>query len=688
MVPLRQLNTALLRLVALVVALVAAGGTVAGTVARAQADVPLSPRNANYTIEVILDTEGKTLTARQTVTWRNLQETPTDELWFHLYWNAWRNNHSTWMRENRLSPRRNGRKNPRPEDWSYQLIEGMRLLSAEEDGEGVDLLASSRYAAPDDGNPEDRTVLVTTLPRAVAPGETVQVEMEWRAKVPRTFARTGYHGDFFFLAHWFPALGVYEATGWNCHQFHAKTEFFSDYGVYDVTMTVPATFVLGATGREVERTANGDGTVSHRYVQEDVHTFTWTTSPDYLVREQRFAKEGLPPVQMRLLIQPEHLAQAERHFRATEATLEHYGSWYGPYPYGQLTIVDPAYGSGVGGMEYPTLFTAGTRLWNPPGGGSPEGVTMHEAGHQFWYGVVGNNEFEHAWLDEGLNTFSTARVQDVVYGERTWTERYLSPPGLGRGFFPVTFDDIRLSRAVHGNRLDRFLRSGAATADAMAVPTFLYFPDTAGRLSYDKTAQWLMTLERHLGWETLRRILSTFYERHQFTHPTPSDFFAVANEQSGQDLSWFFDQVYHRSVTFDYAVDSVASFPARLEGLRESGGEMVLAGWDGEPLIRTEVAVRRHGGGVFPVDVLLVFEDGTEKRFPWDGRERWKLFVHEGPAALRHAVVDPERVLLLDLQYTNNSQVRRPEATLAVGKWGSRWMLWLQELLLGFTFFV
>ena len=456
-------------------------------------------------------------------------------------------------------------------------------LSRPDDEGGVDLTSTLRYEAPDDGNPDDRTVMVVRLPKPVAPGETVHVELEWSAKVPRTFARTGSRGDYFFIAHWFPKLGVFEPEGWNYHQFHAATEFFSDYGVYDVTITVPERFVLGATGRQESRIENGDGTTSYRHVQEDVHGFTWTASPDYIERKKRFERPGLPGVDMRLLIQPEHLTQAERHFRATEAALEYYGSWYGPYPYDQITIIDPAWKSGAGGMEYPTLFTAGTRLFNPEGGGRPEGVTIHEAGHQFWYGLVGNNEFEHAWIDEGLNTFSTARVVDVEYGPTKLVERYLDPPGTGySGFLPWLFDDLPATRAVQGNRIDRAVRSTVRTADPQSTPSFRYFPSEASNLSYGKTAQWLATLERHLGWETLQRILSTFFERYRFSHPRPEDFFAVASEVAGQDLTWYFDQVHRQSLIFDYAVDSVKSFRAAPKGLVEEGGELVYSsGGDG-----------------------------------------------------------------------------------------------------------
>jgi len=643
-------------------------------------------RTTNYRIEVELDPDSKTLEGRQTVTWSNIQEQPTDELWFHLYWNAWRNNRSTWMLENRIRRRFSGR-DVEEADWGYIEVSSVRLLP----GMGYlggDLTAAMRFAAPDDGNPEDRTALVVPLPTPVGPGETIQVEVSWRSKIPRTFARTGFRGDFFFFAHWFPKLGVFEEEGWNNHQFHAATEFYSDYGTYDVSINVPESYVLGATGKEVDLEVHPDETATHRYRQEDVHEFAWTTSPDYLVREARFAEPGLPSVDMRLLLQPEHLEQAERHFDATRAALRHYGNWYGPYPYDHLTIVDPAYGSGAGGMEYPTLFTAGTRLFNPFGGGSPEGVTVHEAGHQFWYALVGDNEFEHAWLDEGLNEFSEARVMDVTYGDSILVRRYLSPPGMSEsGFFPVVFRDIKRTR-LGASGLDTY--RSAATSDSQSTPTYEYFPASANAITYSKTALWLLTLERYLGWDVLQEIMSTFFDRWTFRHPRPQDFFHVANEVSGRDLTWFFDEVHRGSDAFDYAVASVSSERIEVDGWVEgSEGELVYSEGEEEPeMYRTEVVVRRNGGAVFPVEVQMVFEDGTEVRKQWDGASRWELYIEERPSKLEYAVVDPERKLVLDLYYTNNSRRLSPASTFPARKWGSKWMIWLQDLLATFAFFV
>jgi hypothetical protein len=660
----------------------------AATCALAQGGA-LSPGGADYTIEVRLEPAERMLRGHQRLRWTNRQERPTDELPFHLYWNAWRNSRSSWMLEDRIRGRSDRGDEVERDDWGWIEVESMRLT---DDGGGAVSLPT-RFASPDDGNPDDRTVLVARLPTPVGPGETVIVETEWTARVPRTFARTGVRGDFYFIAHWFPKLGVYEAEGWNCHQYHAATEYYSDYGAYDVAMTVPGGWVLGATGREAERRDNGDGTTTHRYRQQDVHAFTWTTSPDYRVAEQMFEAAGLPPVEMRLLYQPEHAAQTERHFAATRHALELYGRWYGAYPYGHVTVVDPAWGAGAGGMEYPTLFTCGTRLFNPFGGGSPESVTIHEAGHQFWYGLVGNNEFEHAWIDEGLNTFSTLRVMSERYDNRFYVKRYFRPPGTdARGFLPVVFRRLRIDPWL--NRLERY--RDEATSDVPARPTWRYFPSSAADITYSKTALWLVTLERWLGWETLRDILSTFFERWRFRHPGPADFEAVASEVAGRDLGPFFDQVYRRSEAFDYEVSSVTSFPAAVEGWVDEAGEMAYRPGAGEEVdgtvpvgtvYRSEVVVRRNGGAVFPVEVLLVFEDGSRLRRRWDGRYRWRLFVEERPAKLAWAEVDPDRVLALDLFPSNNSRRLEPGGRLAAVKWASKWLVWFQDLLVGFGFF-
>jgi hypothetical protein len=610
----------------------------------------LSPRNANYSIDVRLDHAARTLAGRETIRWRNISSATATEVQFHLYWNAWRHAESTWMRERRIA---GNREVTQADAWGSCDVKTIRVA-------GVDLTSSTRFIAPDDGNAADQTVMSVPLPAPVAPNESIEIEITWTSKIPRPFARTGYVGDYYFIVQWFPKIGVLEDAGWNTHQFHAATEFYADFGAYDVRLTVPAGWIVGASGRETSKANNADGTTTHAYYGEDIHDFAWTTSPDFLEARQTFEHPTLPRVEMRLLLQPEHAGQEQRHFDATAACLKYYGEWFGAYPYGHVTIVDPAYQSGSGGMEYPTLFTAGSRWIAPRAVTQPEGVTVHEAGHQFWYGIVASNEFEHAWLDEGLNTFSTARTIDRAFTPNYYAQRYFG------GFIPWVFYDVQVRRDTDGNRLSGY--RAVAEADAQATPTFRYWPGSASAITYNKTALWLNTLEKHLGWDTLQKGMSTFFHRWKFRHPQPEDFFQALNEASRQDLTWFFDEAHRGSNVFDYGVQELLS--------ERVGGAY-----------RTTVVVRRFGEAMFPVDVVTTFRGGARSKERWDGRDRRRIYVYERPEQAVMAQVDPDRVLLLDVNYTNNSRTIEPRTDDATLKWSLKWMVWLQDLMLTYGFF-
>ncbi len=626
--------------------------------------------NANYALAARLDPATHTITGAGIINWINATAHPTSELRLHLYWNAWRDDRSSYIRESRLRSSAAGR--PAEDHGSIDLTT-LRLA-------GDDLLTGARFIAPDDGNADDRTVLSVPLPHPVAPGEEITLAVAWTSHVPRTYARTGVIGNYYFIAQWFPKLGVLEDSGWNCHQFHVSTEFFADFGRYFMRLEVPKGWKVGATGTQIDEPGAGlpvnqlapaSGPLdSFHFSMYAVHDFAWTTSPDFVERTQTFDEPGLPKVAMRLLLQPEHNSdmQVERHFNAARIALKNYGQWFGAYQYPQITIVDPitifngrAQGGDTGGMEYPTLITAGTRWKIPANGEDPDEVVIHETGHQFWYGMVATNEFEHAWMDEGLNTFSTARAIDAEkLGPFVAVERYFG------GFMPWTYNDAVWTRDITGNRLDGYRSAGRA--DVPSTPTWQYWPGTSGAVTYNKTALWLHTLERMLGWDTTQKILATHFARGAFRHPTPEQFFAIANEVSGRDLTWFFDAVYRSNALFDYSVARVANTAS-------------AAGFD------SVAVVRRLGDGVFPVDVKVTFTDDTTLTEQWDGAAPWRAFTYSRPVRVAKVEVDPAHVLLLDTNQTNNSWTAKPQAALAVHRWVLRWTTWAEELLLSYAFF-
>ncbi|RMH77412.1 MAG: M1 family peptidase, partial [Calditrichaeota bacterium] len=610
-------------------------------------------------MDVRLNVDTRRIQGKEILTWTNRTDFPATDLQFHLYYNAWRNDRSSFLSSVRY--RGWNLSQYREDDWAYCNVTSMRILPQGEFVEN-DVTNSLEYIQPDDGNPHDRTVLRLPLHRPVYPGETIALEIVWESKVPRPFSRTGAIDDYFFIAQWFPKIGVFEEGAWNCHQF-IQTEFYADYGVYDVRLTVPTGWVVGATGRELERIDNGDGTTTHRYYQEDVHDFVWVTTPHFHEFHRRFEEPGLPPVEMRLLLMPYNLDKRDRYFDACATALKYYGTWFGPYPYGHITIVDPAYQSRSGGMEYPTLFTGGTHWLSPPETRSPESVTIHEAGHQFWYGIVGNNEFEHAWLDEGFNTYSQHRIFREHFPPPVLYRRYFD------GFIPVIFSDVQLANRIEG--ADRYYGfQSPFKTDAMAVPSYRYAPGAYRVNSYDKPAMMLHTLENYLGWETFQKIMSTYFQRYKFKHPRPEDFFHLVDSLSGQDMGWFFRDAYYSSYLYDYAVDQVSCEPvAPIRGYREVNGELLSPEQveaaekeESPPQYRCRILIRRWGEARFPIEIKMTFANGEEVTESWDGQARWKEYEYIKPARLEKVEVDPEHKLALDVNYSNNSWIRESKA--------------------------
>lgn len=700
-----------------------------------------------YKMSARLEPATKTVKGHYTLSWWNHTDEPVPDLYFHLYLNAFKNVDSTFLREGIVSRRREAltewKATPEEAKWGWVDMDKIQIVG------GPDLTSAKSFVHPDDDNAMDQTVLRVALPQPVPPRGTIELAVDFTSKLPRGLARTGYVDDYFFVAQWFPKIGVYESAaerahhyslttpppqgGWNCHQFHANTEFFADYGVYDVELTAPSNYVVGATGfLRNERRRNADGTTTYNFYQEDVHDFAWTASPHFVKLTRTFvaAQEVKPDelfawakilnlstdqvalrdVSVTLLLQPDHQNLAERYFRATFQALKYFGLWYGQYPYDTLTVVDPARHSNSGGMEYPTLFTGGTYFWPGARSFNPEGVTVHEFGHQFWYALVGNNEFEDAWLDEGLNTYSTGKVLETAYGASCSYEQVLGMPipaiswlNVGVPSFPFAgVNNIPLgpyfSCVEFPERTDR--RSGYlqhAKDDDIVRKGWQYLSGTSYSVnSYDRTALTLRTLESYLGQETMARVMRAFQQRWRFRHPTAADFFATVNEVSGQNLDWFFQQFFYSSNLADYAVADITNIPLEGKiGNYDEGGKKVPYREEAASKAfekstvkryRSTVLVRRLGEAIAPVDVVIRFENGETVREQWDGKYRWIKYVYEKPSPVLSAEVDPARKLVLDANFTNNSRTAKPD-NRAAAKWYVRWIFWLENLLLAASFF-
>jgi hypothetical protein len=358
---------------------------------------PMSQRVVHYEIDAKYDATKHTVDATEVLTYHNLTGQALDHFPFHLYQNAFQPN-ATWVRETKVE----GGRDVSYEKWEDKDYGSEEIKSLEVVGQG-DLTSKVQYIQPDDGNKDDKTVVDVHLPKPIAPGEYVQFKIAFQTKFPETQARSGWKHDFVLGGQWFPKVGVFWHGAWNCHQYHAFTEFFADFGVFDVKLTVPKNEIVGASGVLIDQ-KDSDNARTFTYHGDDIHDFAWTASPRYKVKEDGVFQGQMGPVQMRILMQPAHWSQVGRHEKILRESLEHFESWYGPYPYKTITLVDPE-SAEAGGMEYPTFITGDTSWFMPEGLKLPELVIEHEFGHQYWYGMVATNEFEDAWMDEGINSY-------------------------------------------------------------------------------------------------------------------------------------------------------------------------------------------------------------------------------------------------------------------------------------------
>ncbi len=598
---------------------------------------PLSDRPASYVLEARYDPATRHVTGTARLTWTNRSAVPQGTLWFHAYWNAFKNADSTFSQEStRGGGSRSGTGAYRRDDWGWTEVRSARLP------DGTDVRSTLRWEQPDDGNLADQTVFTLTLPTPVPPHGTLTLDLGWEARVPKLVARTGVAGKYTLFGQWFPKLGVLEVPPqrgvrrptWNCHQFHAASEFYADFGSYDAALTVPRSLVVGATGVRTGRTENPDGTVTHRFHQDDVIDFAWTAWEGAVEASDVFQSDGLPQVALSVLVPPDATRAVPQILAAARATLEHGGRRWLPYPYPHLTLVAPPTGSNVGsgGMEYPTFVTVYSRtdpapprdilLWE---------VTVHELGHGWWQGMLASNEFEEAWLDEGVDTWATAEVLEGV--GLGWDLAQLAPPGARWLLAPFLRSSIPDAEIRGRSSVPRYQSS-------IVRPGWRFKGGSdVGRSTYGRAAAALRMLEREVGRETFARIMRTYAERWAFRHPGTDDFLQLASEVGGKDLRPLGSALLRDTAGLD---DAVAEL--RCTEVPAGGGPGLYDVDGGTPVFRParptageaadarcEVLVERHGDLPLPLDVQLTFQDGTQSRRDVPDGERWSRITTRRP---------------------------------------------------------
>lgn len=615
---------------------------------------PLSPRITGYKIDARLDPVRKTVTGKMEAFWVNISGNLISDAHLHMYMNAYSGNNTTFVKESR------GSAGTRESDLGWIKIFSIK------DRNDKDLIRNIEFISPDDSNADDSTVLKVNLPEAVKPGDTVFLKINFETKLPDfnvkgSFLekRSGFNNNFFFVGQWFPKFGVFEPAGmrdrvipgWNCHQFHAESEFYSDHSVYDVRITVPDEYVVGTGGMLLDESDCKDDSAykTQSWRAEDIVDFAWTAWPDYAVFTDQWKH-----VKITLLLPPLRKDQANRQFRAVKNALEYLTENVGPYPWPHLTFVDPPSNTGhAGGMEYTTLFTSMSSYIMPGFLHLPEMVTVHEFGHAYFMGILATNEFEDPWMDEGINSFWEARIMDHYWGERSGM--------IDHPLLKVA--DKTTARSAYVYSPDRQLVSNRENS-------WNYPFGTYSMMSYQKASTWLFTLMGIAGEETTNDIFKEYYRQWAFKHPAPKDFINVVTDvvkkehgdKFGPDMNWFFDQTLYGTGLCDYKVTSFRSFKQDTSKAHADTLKLAMAYKPhSDSLYNNSIRVDRLGEVMLPVEVLVHFSNGHETLLNWDGKERFKNLWIKSNSDIEWVKIDPEYKIRMDVNFINNSLNYSPE---------------------------
>lgn len=637
-------------------------------------EATLADRVVTYRIQARLDPVRHTIDGQQQLTWRNRSAREVKSVYLHLYLNAFDGEGSTFMTE-----KREGFSFRSDVDSSEGGWGRMELRRVHQAGQPVPW----HFVHPDGGPKSDRTVVRLDLPQPVPAGGSTTLDMTFFDQLPRVVARTGYYGSFHLVGQWFPKIAVLELPGergateprWNAHEFHLHSEFYADFGHYDVTLDVPEGYVVGATGEEQGPARKENGRSIHRFTQGDVHDFAWTAdkrTAEPLTGRWTFA--GSPEVTIKVLAPPEYAHTREAVLKATQDALTWYSRALGPYPYRTVTAVVPPYNADeAGGMEYPTFFTTSAVsdiTENTLPRHELDFVTIHEFGHGYFYGILASNEFEEPMLDEGMNEYSNQRL--------------LSDAGRRLPLSLPIMRKLGLTPSADAFDMERVASLGDPP-DGLGANSWHRLSSGSYGSVYARTATVMRSLELQLGTEVMDRALKVYYQRWKFRHPSAADLRDVLAEVSGKPalVHQVFDTHVYASARVDDRVEKLDSEKVRPPlGLygpqaaewtaeqRSAWESSQREAWKkahpeakddeaGPQAYRTTVTLRRRGAAQAQT-LVVKFADGSEERVVWDDAARWKRFSWVKPVKAVSAELDPQKTHLLDVSFADNS--RRLEA--------------------------
>ncbi len=526
-------------------------------------------QHVDYEMDIRLNPETHQVDGHQRLTYTNNSPDTLRTVYYHLYFNAFQPQ-SMMAERNRHLPDPDGRTVPRifnltPDEQGRQTV-----TSLTQDGTPVS------YEVYD-------TVLRVDLAEPIPPGTSTTFVMDYRSQVPLQTRRSGRNsrGDDidYTMTQWYPKMAEYDERGWHAN-YYINREYYAPYGEFDVEITLPAEYTIGATGvlqnpDEVGHGYDIDGsgtwrpsdgvpdadTLTWHFRAEDVHNFAWSADPDYI--HDKVTADGTTH---HILYKPE-VAEQWRPLRNNMPDLTAFFSdEYGDYPYPQMTVAQ----GGDGGMEYP-MFTVvssydGPEFEEKSSYRSILGTTVHEFAHMWFYSALGSNEADYAWMDEGFTSYATTEGMAHLAGQ------------------PADHTGARQS-VVTMHKL--------GIAEPFSTPADWFSTNTAYGITSYPGGQMLVDMLGYVMGDAQRdQWLRRYFRERAGMHPDPFDLELFAEQESGLMLDWYFQQVTESTRTVDDAITDLDQ--------RQTG--------DG---VTVDLTLKRKGTLRLPQDVKLTLADGT-----------------------------------------------------------------------------
>ncbi|MFT3910714.1 MAG: M1 family metallopeptidase [Ferruginibacter sp.] len=491
-------------------------------------------QKVNYKIDVSLNDTAKTLDGYIIMQYYNNSPDTLKFIWFHVWPNAYKNDHTA---------------------FSDQLIENGRkdFYFSNDDKRGyinrLDFKVDKTTALIED-HPQHQDIIKLILPKPLAPGATTTIETPFHVKLPYNFSRGGYINKSFQVTQWYPKPAVYDKKGWHEMPYLDQGEFYSEFGEYNVQITVPKDYVVAATGKVKSEDDNG-ATKTFHYLQDNIHDFAWFADKDFSVLHDTL-QLGTRSIDVYSYFNKKNNEGWKNSIGLTKAAIKTKSEWVGEYPYDIVSVVERPGKNDAGGMEYPTI----TLVSYPGNEKGLDEVINHEVGHNWFYGILASNERQHPWMDEGMNTF---------YDERYLYEKYQ------KGSMEVV--DIKSSfikKRIPDDFLDLGLRTMVALKkdQPIEMPAENFTLINYGTDVYYKTGQWMNTLEMQLGKSLFDSVMHVYYKQWGFKHPYPEDFKLVAESVSGKNLDSVFSLLNSKDYIKVYRTQKLHEDPFRKKKIK------------------------------------------------------------------------------------------------------------------------